>query len=96
MPVENENVTWTKICTFCALGRHHKEAATKEPEKATELLSVVHSDICGPMQAAGMNGERYFISFTDELSGRVRITLLNNKDGALAAFQAYRFRAEKL
>ena len=95
MRVANENVPSTKICAVCALGGQHKEAATKEREKATKLLCVVHSDICGPMQTAGLNGERYFITFTDESTGCVSIPLLNNKDGALAAFQAYRSRAEK-
>ena len=95
MKVSNKNAPSTQICAVCAQGRRHKEAATKEREKATELLSVVHSDICGPMQTPSVNGERYFITFTDEKSGRVSITLLKNKDGALASFQAYRSRAEK-
>ena len=47
------------------------------------------------MQTTGPNGERYFITFIDERSGRVSITLLNSKDGAFAAFRSYRARAEK-
>jgi len=47
------------------------------------------------MQTTSINGERFFITFTDKMSGRVSIYLLPTKDGALAAFQAYRARAEK-
>jgi len=57
---------------------------------------VVHLDICGPMETLSLNGERYFITFTDETSGRVSINLLHSKDQALASFQAYSARAEKV
>ena len=65
-----------KICGICALGRQNREAQTKRREKPTQLLVIVHSDICGPMQTPGLNGERYLITFTDEKSGRVSISLL--------------------
>jgi len=45
------------VCGICAMGRQHKEAGTKTREKATEILAEVHSDICGPMQTTGLNGE---------------------------------------
>ena len=95
MMVSKESIPSTKICPVCALGRQHKEGTTKEPEKATERLSVVHSDICRPMQTPSLNGERYLITFTDEKSASISITRLNKKYGALASFQAYRSRTEK-
>ena len=85
----------TRICGICAKGRQHREAETKTREKASELLLVVHTDLCGPMQTLSLHGERYFVTFTDELSGHVSVCLLHRKDGALAAFQEYRARAEK-
>ena len=89
------NTNGPKVCGICAQGRQHKEAHTGTREKATEILGRVHSDVCGPMQAPGLNGEKYFITFIDEMSGRVSISLLHSKDGALPAFQTYRVRAEK-
>ena len=47
------------------------------------------------MQTAGLNGDRYFISFINESSGRIRLFLLRTKNEALTAFQDYRVRAEK-
>ena len=96
MEVSKTPETPAKICGICAKGRQHKEPETKARERATQLLEVVHTDICGPMQTPSLHGERYFITFTDELSGRVSICLLHSKDGALAAFEAYRARAEKV
>lgn len=83
------------ICGTCALGRQHKETVRGQREKAGEILEVVHSDLCGPMQTIGLNGERSFISFIDETSGRVSLSLLCTKDEVLMAFQNYRGRAEK-
>jgi len=85
----------TTICGLCAIGRQYKEAGTKAREKATEILAVMHCDLCGPMETVGLNGERYFVTFIDETSGRVSSILLGSKDGALTAFKDYRARAEK-
>ena len=84
-----------KICGICGMGKQHKEAETRTRERATELLQAIHTDLCGPMQTPTLTGEPYFIAFTDEMSGRISISLMTSKDGALAAFQAYRARAEK-
>ena len=57
MQVSKKEGETNKICGIYALGRQHKEAQTKTREKATELLSVIHSDICGPMQMAALHSE---------------------------------------
>jgi len=95
MEIREANTPTTKICGICAIGRQHKEAETKAQEKASELLMVVHTDLCGPMQTASLDGEQYLITFTNEMSGHVRVCLLHSKDRALAAFQTYQARAEK-
>jgi len=79
---------------ICAVGRQQKEASTGTREKTNVLLEVVHSDICGPMQISTLTCEKYFITFIDEKSGRIAVTLLHRKDQALAAFQAYKARSE--
>jgi len=83
------------LCETCARGRHNKEAITGSRDKANELLEVVHTDICGPIQGSTINGEKYFITFIDEKSGRIAVTLLKTKSKAMRAFQAYKARAEK-
>jgi len=47
------------------------------------------------MQVSTISGERYFITFIDEQSGRIAVTLLKAKSEALGTFQAYKARAEK-
>jgi len=89
--MEKEN----EICGTCAIGQQHREAITGAREKAVELLEVVHSDICGPMQVNTISGERYYILFIDERSRRIAITLLKSKNQAPGAFQGYKMWAEK-
>ena len=84
-----------KLCGTCGLGRQRKEPNAQTRGKAVELLEVVHSDICGPRQVGSLTGERSFIAFVDEKSGRIAVTLLKAKSEALAAFQSYKIRAEK-
>ena len=59
-------------------------------EKTKVLLEGVHSDICGPMQISPLTSEKYSITFIEEKSGPIAVTLLQRKDQALAAFQAYK------
>ena len=58
-------------------------------ERADDILQVVHTDLCGPMQTVGLSDERYFITFIDACSGRVSLSLLHTMDEALTAFQTY-------
>jgi len=47
------------------------------------------------MQVSTITGEKYFVTFIDEKSGRIAITLLKAKNEVLGAFQVYKARAEK-
>jgi hypothetical protein len=37
-------------------------------ERASDLLGLIHTDVCGPMSIAMRNGYRYFVTFNDDLS----------------------------
>ena len=37
-------------------------------ERATDLLEIIHTDVCGPMNIEARGGYRYFLTFTDDLS----------------------------
>ena len=86
MEVTDSDKPGSAICGICAIGRQHQESQSKNWKKADEILHVVHTDLCGPMQTIGISGERYFITFVDETSGRISLSLLHSKDEALRAF----------
>jgi hypothetical protein len=41
---------------------------TETIERASNLLGIVHTDVCGPMSVATRNSYCYFVTFTDDLS----------------------------
>ena len=46
-------------------------------ERATDLLEIIHTDVCGPMRVDAHDGYCYFLTFTDDLSRYGYIYLLD-------------------
>ncbi|XP_073351822.1 uncharacterized protein [Aegilops tauschii subsp. strangulata] len=55
-------------CEACLMGKMTKTPFTGHPERAGELLEIIHSDVCGPMSTAARGGYFYFVTFTDDVS----------------------------
>ena len=43
-------------------------------EKAIELLGLIHSDVCGPVNVMAQGGYIYFVTFTDVCHDMVTCT----------------------
>ena len=55
------------FCEICIERKQHRQSFSKESSKrVTELLEVIHSDICNPMSQNSFSGGRYFVSFIDD------------------------------
>jgi hypothetical protein len=48
-------------------------------DRATDLLGIIHTDVCGPMSISTRNGYRYFVTFTDDLCRYGYIYLMKQK-----------------
>ena len=60
-------------------GTQHKSSFTEKGERASEVLSLIHTDVCGPMNTSTRGGYYYFITFTDDLSRYGYIYLMMHK-----------------
>ena len=49
-----------KTCESCLLGKMTKSPFAKSYERASELLELIHSDVCGPMSTTARGGYQYF------------------------------------
>ncbi|GKB11393.1 retrotransposon protein, putative, ty1-copia subclass [Tanacetum coccineum] len=49
------------------------------PERATDLLGIIYSDVCGPLRHVSKQGASYFITFTDDYSHYGYVYLLKLK-----------------
>ncbi|KAK8636397.1 hypothetical protein V6N13_124143 [Hibiscus sabdariffa] len=59
-------------------------------ERASDLLGLIHSDVCGPMNTQARDGFHYFITFTDDFSRYGYIYLKRHKSEALGKFKEFR------
>ena len=81
-------------CESCLLGKMIKSPFTEKGERATELLSLIHTGICGPMMVSA-RGYRYCITFTDDLSMYGYVFLMRHKSESFEMFKRYHNEVEK-
>ena len=48
-------------------------------EQATDLLEIIHTDVCGPMSVEARGGYHYVLTFTDDLSRYEYVYLMKHK-----------------
>ena len=58
-------------------------------ERASELLALVHTDVCGSMTTQARGEYSYFIIFTDDLSRFGYVYLMKHKFEAFNKFKEY-------
>ncbi|KAJ9556327.1 LOW QUALITY PROTEIN: hypothetical protein OSB04_010941 [Centaurea solstitialis] len=66
-------------CESCLSGKMTKQPFNKENERATDLLEIIHTDVCGPFSHVARGGYRYFITFTDDFSSFERFKEFQNE-----------------
>ena len=52
----------------CLMGKMTKTPFSGTMERATDLLEIIHTDVCGPMNIEARSRYHYFLTFTDDLS----------------------------
>ena len=82
-------------CESCLLGKMTKLPFTGKGERACDILSLVHTDVCGPMSISARGGYNYFITFTDDLSRYGYVFLMRHKSESFEMFKRYRNEVEK-
>jgi transposase InsO family protein len=76
-------------CESCLLGKMTRTPFTGIVERASDLLGIVHTDVCGPMSVATRNGYCYFVTFTDDLSRYEYIYLMKHKSKTFEKFKKF-------
>ena len=71
-----------------------KTPFTGHPERAGELLEIIHSDVCGPMNTGARGGYFYFVTFTDDLSRYGYIYLMKHKSETFEKFKEFQNEVE--
>ena len=49
-------------------GQNDQDSVLRKMERATNLLEIIHTDVCGPMSVEARGGYHYVLTLTDDLS----------------------------
>ncbi|CAL9126122.1 unnamed protein product, partial [Musa textilis] len=86
--LEDLDFTDFDVCIDCIKGKQTKHTK-KYATRSKELLEIIHTDICGPLHIPCFSGERYFITFTDDLSRYGYVYLIHEKSQAVNTLEVY-------
>ena len=75
------------LCEGCILGKQHRESfPSGKSIRAKAPLEIIHSDLCGPMQAPSLAGTQYFLTFIDDFTRKAWVYFLKNKSEVFEKF----------
>ena len=63
-------------------------------ERASDLLEIIYTDVCGPMSVSTRGGYRFFLTLTDHLSRYGYIYLMKHKSETFEKFKEFQKEVE--
>ena len=79
-----------QVCECCITAKMtRKPVPQKSESRATELLELIHTDVCGPMQTMTPSGNRYFMTVIDDHSKYTILYLLKTKSEVATKIKEY-------
>jgi len=98
--VKKELITFVKgiapdPCNHCLFGKQHRVSFSYSSTRRSELLSLVHSDVCGPLEVESLGGNKYFLTFIDDASRKVWVYFLKTKDQVFNHFKLFHTMVER-
>ncbi|GJV40690.1 retrotransposon protein, putative, ty1-copia subclass [Tanacetum coccineum] len=81
-------------CVSCLSGKMTRKPFPHRTEMATDLLGLIHTDVCGPTRHVSRQGASYFIIFTDDYSRYGYVYLLKHKHEVFETFKVFKNEVE--
>lgn len=63
--------------------------------RAKNVLELIHSDICGPLQTQSLGGAKYIATFIDDKTRHIDVTFLKSRSEIFSAFKKYQRKVER-
>ena len=82
-------------CEPCLMGKMTKTLFSRTMERATDLLEIIHIDVCGLMNIEAHDRYHYFMIFTDDLSRYEYIYLMKHKSETFEKFKEFQSEVKK-
>lgn len=61
------------------MGKHHRAPFKESASSATEVCSIIHTDLCGPIETKSIGGASYMLLFKDDYSPFCVVYFLKSK-----------------
>lgn len=82
-------------CSECLVGKQPRTAIPKKSTwRAKEVLELIHSDICGPINPISTTGKRYILCFIDDHSRKAWVYFIQEKSEAFNLFKVFKKKVE--
>ena len=84
-------------CNHCIHGKLPRLSFPQQrsTERSSELIELVHSDVCGPIEVPSLGGSRYFITFKDDCSSWLVAYPMRRKSESFSKYKNYKAMAER-
>lgn len=81
-------------CTVCCEGKQTRLPFPTSSSRSSNILDVVHADLCGPMENKSLGMARYFLLFVDDYSRMAFVYFLKSKDETFTYFKQFKILVE--
>ena len=88
--LESSDKQFDTPCESCTMGKMTRMPFSKKSShRSTESLTIIHSDVCGPMAINSFGGSRYMLSFIDDYSRYSFVYFIKSKDEVFGKFREF-------
>lgn len=77
-------------CTVCCEGKQTRFPFPHSVNKSSEVLELIHTDLCGPMENLSLGKARYFLLFVDDFSRMCTVYFLREKNETFKYLRQYK------
>lgn len=83
------------LCTDCIVGKHHHDPIPRKSSwRASQILELIHADICGPINFMSNSNKRYISLFIEDYNRKTWIYFMMEKSEALSHFKCFKKMVE--
>ena len=84
------DLTEQSTCDTCLRSKLKQLPYSSNSARATKPLELVHTDVCGPINPAAFDGNRYFVVFVDDFSKFCVVYLLKERAMVFECFKEFK------
>ena len=77
-------------CEVCIQGKCHRLPFKDSESQTKNILELVHSDLCGPIENKSIGGSRYMLTFLDDYTHKVFVYFLKCKSKVFNCFKTFK------